>query len=321
MSLTRLISVLPEPLFSTYSLDKVLGVGAYAVVYKVHDKRTSEAFALKVIEIEPMRQRLMLTQLEREVNFLEEFAGAQHLVQLLAVTRTSTHIFLRFDLCQQCLEDLATQHGPMSEEEAFNWLREACLGVQGLHAEGAVHRDLKPSNLLVDGEGSLRICDFGWACWEEQRLTGRCGSPKYSPPETSTENAAQLSNCDRTGSTVPHTSKVDIYSLGACFQHLVLGRIPQGRADLPKGLSASTLELLMELMHSDPDVRPTIDELLQRPQLVENTLVGQLWKHWQLLFDVPAVATKTMKQKGKEVRKEVGKEVGRRLRRVREIGC
>jgi len=285
MSLTRFLTALPEPLFSTYSLGKVLGVGAYGVVYQVHDKRTSEAFALKVIEIEPMRCRLMLPQLEREVNFLEEFAGTQQLVQLLAVTRTSTHIFLRFDLCQQSLEDLASQNGPMSEEEAFNWLREACLGVQGLHAEGAVHRDLKPSNLLVDGEGLLRICDFGWACWEEQRLTGPCGTPQYSPPETDVKD----------GSNAPHTSKVDIYALGACFQHLVLGRVPQGRGDLPKGLSESTLELLMELMDSDPDVRPTIDELLQRLQpCVEDTLVGQLW---QLFFDVPAVATKTMKQR------------------------
>jgi len=296
MSLTHLLATLPEPLFSTYSLDKVLGIGAYAVVYQVRDKRTSEAFALKVIEIEPMRQRLMLPQLQREVKILEEFAGIQHVVQLLAVTRTSTHIFLRFELCEQSLEDFATEHGPMREEEAFSWLREACLGVQALHAEGAVHRDLKPSNLLVDAEGSLRICDFGWACWEEQELTGTCGTPQYSSPET----------CMKDGSGVSHTSKLDIYALGACFQHLVLGRVPDGRADLPKGLSASTLDLLMELMDSDPDARPTIDELLQRPQLAENTLVGQLWRHWQLLFDVPPVATKTAKQKNLEAEMACG---------------
>jgi len=272
MSLTRLIAVLPEPLFSTYSLEQVLGMGAYAVVYQVRDKQTSEASALKVVEIEPMRVRLgMLEQLEREVEFLEEFAGTEHVVQLLGVTRTSTHIFLRFELCHQSLEEMATEQGPMKEEEAFSWLRQACLGMQGLHVEGAVHRDLKPANLLVDNEGMLRICDFGWACWEEQELVGRCGTPQYSSPET----------CMNDDSRVPHSSKVDIYALGACFQHLVLGRVPQGRSDLPKGLSASTLELLSELMDTDPDERPTIDELLQRSQLAEDTVLGQLWSHWR----------------------------------------
>jgi len=290
MSLTHLLAALPEPLFSTYSLEKVLGVGGYAVVYQVRDKQTSEAFALKVIEIEPMRLRLMLQQLEREVEFLEEFAGTEHVVSLLAVTRTSTHIFLRFELCHQSLEDTATRQGPMREEEAFSWLRQACLGVQGLHAEGAVHRELKPSNLLVDNEGVLRICDFGWACWEEQELSGTCGTPQYSSPET----------CMKDDSGIPHTNKVDIYALGACFQHLVLGRVPHGRSDLPKGLSASTLELLSELMNTDPDARPTIDELLLRPQLAEDTVVGQLWSHFQSLFEVPLVATKTPKQKDLE---------------------
>merc|ERR550537_1827063 len=101
---------------------------------------------------------------------------------------TPTHVFLRFQLYLENLEDLSQQHGPMTEEEAFRWLRQACLGVQGLHSTGVIHRDLKPSNFLVDSEGMLRICDFGWACTQAERLKGQCGTPEYSSPETSTEN-------------------------------------------------------------------------------------------------------------------------------------
>jgi serine/threonine protein kinase len=287
MSLTRLLASLPEPLFSTYSLEKVLGVGAYAVVYGIRDKQTSEKFALKVIEIEPMRVRHMLPQLEREVKFLEEFSDMPHIVEMLEVTRTKTHIFLRFELCQRSLEDLATNEGPMREEEAFLWLREACLGVQGLHASGAIHRDLKPSNLLVDAEGAVKICDFGWACWEEQELTGTCGTPEYSSPETRMKEGP---------AALTHSCKADIYALGACLQHLLLGRVPKGPADLPKGIPPATLELLGEMMDSDPDVRPSIEELLQRPQLVGDSVVAQLWSQWRSLFDAPLGATKTPKQ-------------------------
>jgi len=300
MSLTRPVASLPGALSSTYAIDKILGVGAYAIVYRIQNKKTSEAFALKVIEIEPMRIRLMVPQLDREVQLMEEFTSGPHMAQLLEVTRTSTHVFLRFAICQQSLEDLAMDHGPMSEEDALNYLREACLGVQGLHAGGVVHRDLKPSNLLVDSEGMLRICDFGWACWEEQELTGTCGTPEYSSPET----------CMKEKGGDVHTSKVDIYGLGACLQHLLLGRVPRGPADLPKGLSAATMELLSELLDSDPDARPTVDELLQRPQLMGNTLVAQLWSRWQSLFDVitsdGGEPRKSTKQKNMEAEMSCG---------------
>jgi len=268
-------------LFSTYSIERVLGVGAYAVVYQVRDKVTSEAFALKMIEKEPMRVRLMLTQLAREASLLQVHAETPHIVQLLETTMTSTHMFLRFNLCQESLEDMAKDHGPMAEEEAFRWLRQACVGVQGLHATGVIHRDLKPSNFIVDSEGMLCICDFGWACTEEDALSGQCGTPDYSPPET--RGDARKDDV--------HTPKVDIYALGACFQHLVLGRVPQGPKDLPKGLSTATREFIGELMHADPDARPSIDEVLAHPQLAEN-IVEQLLNTWRMFFDIPSFAVK-----------------------------
>jgi len=277
MSLTRLLSALPEPMFSNYAIDCVLGVGAYAVVYQIHDKSTGEAFALKVVEKEPMRVRLMLPQLVREATLLQAHTDTPHIVQLLETTMTSTHVFLRFQLCEQNLEEMSEREGPMSEEEAFRWFRQACVGVQGLHASGVIHRDLKPSNFLVDSDGMLRICDFGWACSEDDELTGQCGTPEYSSPETTVEKGPV------------HTAKADIYGLATTLQHLLLGRVPKGPRDLPKGLSPDTRHLLVDCMDADPDSRPTIAELLSRPQMAEN-IVAQLWNQWRLFFDVPIIA-------------------------------
>lgn len=283
MSLTHLLHALPEPLFSDYSIEHILGVGAYAVVYQVRNKYTSESFALKVIEKEPMRIRMMLPQVARETTLLQAHADTPHVVELLEVTMTQTHLFLRFNLCPGNMEDFASEGGPMSEEEAFKWLRQTCLGVQGLHASGVIHRDLKPSNLVLDSEGTLNICDFGWACSENDALSGRCGTDQYAPPEAKVDRGPH------------HTTKVDIYGLGACLQHFLLGRVPNGPNDIPKGVSVSTRELLADLMHPEPDARPSIEELLSHPQLAENIL-EQLWSHWRSLiefhFDVPAASTK-----------------------------
>jgi len=272
MSLTRLLAVLPEPLFSDYKLSKVLGVGAYAIVYQVKHKKTKEVFALKVIEKEPLALRLMLPQLQQEVALLTELSkGTPHVIQLLEATEIATHVFLRFELCSTNLEDVCEQQGEMPEEEALRWMRQACLGVKEMHAKGIIHRDLKPSNLLVDAEGALSICDFGFACKATDKLMGIAGTPTYSPPEAQKESGK-------------HTKKVDIYSLGASLQHLLLGRCPLGPEDMPKGLSESTRELLEEMMSPDPKDRPTISEVLKSHQLREETLFTQMLSGWQLIM-------------------------------------
>merc|ERR1719375_1739 len=119
-----------------------------------------------------MKVRLMLPQLAREAALLQAHSDTPHIVQLLETTMTPTHVFLRFELCSENLEHISDEQGPMTEEEALNWFRQACVGVDNLHAAGVIHRDLKPSNFLVDSNGMLCICDFGLACSKEERLNG-----------------------------------------------------------------------------------------------------------------------------------------------------
>lgn len=223
-----------------------------------------QKFALKVIEKMPLEIRQLMPQLSREVNIMTECKGAENIVQLLETTETSTHVFLRFELCKSSLEDLCTKQGPMKEEEAFQWLRQACVGLKELHASGIIHRDVKPSNFLVDKKGTLKICDFGFVCREQDRLSGMAGSPGYSAPEAWQHNGPS------------HTAKVDVYSLGISLQHFLLGRVPKGPQDLPSGLSDDTVELLEDMLAHEPEDRPTIDELLESSQIGGKSMFVQI---------------------------------------------
>jgi len=278
MSLTSCIDTLPEPLHSTFSLQEKLGSGAYALVYRAQHRVSKESFALKVVQKDELEARQMIPQLRREIEFLTVLSGAPHIVQLHEVVDTRQHLFLRFELCGVNLEDVVTAQGAISTEDALRWTREVSEGLCVMHRLGQVHRDIKPSNMLLDAEGSVKICDFGWACLESDRKTGACGSEAYAPPEQLTS----VGSC--------HTTRGDIYSLGASLQHLLLGRIPMNAHDVPRGRSEEVLGMMLLMMQPIPMCRPSAEELLLRPELASNIL-EKLWRRGSALLATLSEAT------------------------------
>jgi len=248
-----------------------IGSGAYALVYGLKNRATGESFALKVVQKDQLEARQMMPQMIKEIEILQALYDAPHVVQLHEVVDTRHRLYLRFELCGLNLEDLIQINGALQDENALSWTREVGTGLKYMHSEGLIHRDIKPSNLLVDSEGSLRICDFGWACRETDMSVGVCGSPQYAPPE-------QV--------TIPmmiHTSKSDMYSLGATLQHFYLGRIPYSRHDWPHGRSEEGLTLIAFMMNPAPQLRPSAEQLLMRPELA-SSVFDRLWKHGNALF-------------------------------------
>src|SRR5580698_5408234 len=116
------------------------------------------------------------------------------------------------------LADVLAKQKPLSEPEAVSYAGRICEALEYLHANGIVHRDLKPQNIMVCGDGSLRLFDFGIARVEKARrltfvgLTPAMGTPDYISPE-------QVK-----GKRGDHRS--DIYSLGAILYEMVTGSTP-----------------------------------------------------------------------------------------------
>ncbi|HTI95894.1 MAG TPA: serine/threonine-protein kinase [Rudaea sp.] len=91
---------------------------------------------------------------------------------------------------------------------------QVCAAVAHAHAQLIVHRDLKPSNVLVAGDGTVKLLDFGIArvldASDEQAPATRVFTPEYAAPEQLRGERA--------------TTTTDIYALGLLLYELVSGR-------------------------------------------------------------------------------------------------
>merc|ERR1719208_15534 len=53
------------------------------------------------------------------------------------------------------------QRAKFQEVDVRFYASEILLGLEYLHLQGILYRDLKPENCLLDGQGHLRLTDFG----------------------------------------------------------------------------------------------------------------------------------------------------------------
>ncbi len=89
------------------------------------------------------------------------------------------------------------------------------------HRHLVVHRDIKPENVLVDGDGHVKLLDFGIAKLLDDSIAGQAAqamtvagamTPAYASPE-------QLLGR-------PVTTQTDVYSLGVVLYELLSGSLP-----------------------------------------------------------------------------------------------
>jgi serine/threonine-protein kinase len=244
-----------------YRLIALLGRGGMGEVYRAEDLTLNQPVALKFlpegVTVDPAR----LAQFHNELRIARQVSH-KNVCRLYDLGEADGRRFLTMEYVDgEDLASLLRRIGRLPQDKSVEIARQLCAGLAAAHERGVLHRDLKPANVMIDGDGNVRITDFGLAIAEGDTAAETAGTPQYMAPE---QLVVDGSAYDPTGSRARASVKTDIYALG-----LVLFEIFTGR----RAFDAKTLAELVQLHESRAlptpssvvrDLDPAIERVILR---------------------------------------------------------
>ncbi len=199
-----------------YRLEAQIGAGGMSTVYRAFDTTLERQVAVKLMHREIASDSDQLERFRREARSVAQLSHP-HIVGVIDAGEEDGRPYIVFEYVEgETLKERIRRMGRLPVDEAIAYAIEIDRALGAAHARQIVHRDIKPQNVLVDGEGSAKVTDFGIArSLEEEGLTadGRVlGTTDYVSPE-------QALGHDVDGQS-------DLYSLGIVLFEMLTGDVP-----------------------------------------------------------------------------------------------
>jgi serine/threonine protein kinase len=225
------------------------GHGSMGNVYKARDRETGETVALKLLKPEIASDQAMMDRFKNELLFARKITH-KNVCRVYEFNRVAGIAYTSMEFVEgESLRSVLNRFGGLPQRKATDLALQICSGLKEAHAQGIVHRDLKPENVMIDGQGNVKIMDFGIARSMEAgtRLTGSMvGTPAYMAPE-------QVAG-------KPVDYRTDIYSLGLILYEMFTGT-PAFSAD-------NSIAVALKQMREDPppphNIEPNIPAATER---------------------------------------------------------
>jgi eukaryotic-like serine/threonine-protein kinase len=198
-----------------YRILRKLGTGGMANVYLAEDEVLGRRVAIKILNDRHAGDDQFVERFRREA---KNAASLSHpnIVSIYDRGEAEGTYYIAMEyLDGRTLKELIVARGPAPIHLAVDYARQILAAIRFAHRHGIVHRDIKPHNVLVDGEGRLKVTDFGIA---------RAGVSQMTEAGSIIGTAQYLSPEQAKGAPVDQTS--DLYSVGVVLYELLTGVVP-----------------------------------------------------------------------------------------------
>lgn len=213
-----------------YEILTSIGRGGMSYVWLGRDKRLDKMWAIKefrpsTISSQGAANRQAIID---EANFIKRLDHPA-IPRVVDIIDTGASIFVVMDFIDgTALNKVLRQQGEAFEQErVIEWGIELCDVLEYLHGlkNPVVYRDMKPSNIMLRGDDTVKLIDFGISMEllpsgpSDTRVIGTGG---YGAPEQVDKEVHKMVAVD---------TRADIYALGATLYSLVTNDVPHARKD------------------------------------------------------------------------------------------
>jgi eukaryotic-like serine/threonine-protein kinase len=198
-----------------YRVIEKIGSGGMADVYKAVDEVLGRTVAVKVLDSRYASDPTFAARFRQEAQAAANLQSP-YVVNIYDWGREGETYYIVMELVRGTdLKTSIQQRGAIDSKRTAEIGAQVCSALSVAHGYDVIHRDVKPHNIMLTGDGSVKVMDFGIARAGNTSMTQTgsvLGTAHYVSPEQAQGR--------------PLSPASDLYSLGIVLYELTTGQLP-----------------------------------------------------------------------------------------------